>query len=53
VCNAGKPVEQGIANRPFYAKDLDRKLRDKAAAVCIAAAVKEDRYRGPAPATLR
>lgn len=43
VCDGGKPVERGIPKRPFYARDLDRTVRAKAAAVCAAAGVKDER----------
>lgn len=40
VCNPGKVVEVGIPERPFYAKDLEPGIREKAQGVCTAAGVK-------------
>jgi hypothetical protein len=40
VCNPGKAVEVGIPRRPFYAKDLEPGIREKAQGVCTAAGVK-------------
>lgn len=40
ACNAEKVIEVGIPKRPFYAKDLDPGIRDKAQGVCTAAGVK-------------
>src|SRR5262249_35007238 len=39
VCNA-RAVERGIPKRPFYAKDLEPNIREKALGVCNAAGVK-------------
>lgn len=36
----GKDLEPGIPDKPFYANDLEPKVREKALAVCIAAGVK-------------
>jgi len=38
VC--GQETERGIPGKPFYAKDLEPKVREKALAVCTAAGVK-------------
>ena len=40
VCNTRKVVEVGIPKRPFYAKDLEPGIREKAQGVCTAAGVK-------------
>jgi hypothetical protein len=40
VCSGGGPVEHGIPKVPFYAKDLEPNVREKALAVCNAAGVK-------------
>ena len=40
ACNAEKVVEVGIPKRPFYAKDLEPGIREKAQGVCTAAGVK-------------
>lgn len=40
ACNAEKVVEVGIPKRPFYAKDLQPGIREKAQGVCTAAGVK-------------
>lgn len=40
VCNAERAIESGIPKRPFYAKDLEPNLREKALGVCNAAGVK-------------
>jgi hypothetical protein len=39
VCD-GNEIERGIPTKPFYAKDLEPKVREKALAVCTAAGVK-------------
>ena len=39
VCNDEEAVERGIPTRPFYAKDLEPNVREKALAVCKAAGV--------------
>jgi hypothetical protein len=39
VCG-GNEIERGIPRKPFYASDLEPKVREKALAVCIAAGVK-------------
>src|SRR5713101_3772604 len=40
ACNAEKVIEVGIPKRPFYAKDLEPGIREKAQGVCTAAGVK-------------
>lgn len=40
VCNAERPIERGIPKVPFYAKDLEPNVREKALGVCNAAGVK-------------
>jgi len=40
VCNDERPIERGIPKVPFYAKDLQPNVREKALAVCNAAGVK-------------
>lgn len=40
VCSPGKAVEVGIPKRPFYAKDLEPGIREKAQGVCTTAGVK-------------
>jgi hypothetical protein len=40
VCNAGRDIERGIPTRPFYARDLEASVREKAQGVCTAAGVK-------------
>jgi hypothetical protein len=40
ICNAEKVIEVGIPKRPFYAKDLEPGIREKAQGVCTAAGVK-------------
>jgi len=40
VCNAEREIERSIPKRPFYAKDLEPNLREKALGVCNAAGVK-------------
>jgi hypothetical protein len=40
ACNAEKVIEVGIPKRPFYAKDLEPDIREKAQGVCAAAGVK-------------
>jgi hypothetical protein len=39
VCNAGMTIERGIPTRPFYARDLEANVREKALGVCKAAGV--------------
>jgi hypothetical protein len=40
ACNAERVIEVGIPKRPFYAKDLEPGIREKAQGVCKAAGVK-------------
>jgi hypothetical protein len=40
ACNTEKPVERAVPKRPFYAKDLEAAVREKALGVCTAAGVK-------------
>jgi hypothetical protein len=40
VCNGKGPIERGIPKVPFYAKDLEPNVREKALGVCNAAGVK-------------
>ena len=40
ACNAEEVIEVGIPKRPFYAKDLEPGIREKAQGVCTAAGVK-------------
>jgi len=40
ACNAERVIEAGIPKRPFYAKDLEPGIREKAQGVCTAAGVK-------------
>jgi hypothetical protein len=40
ACNGEKPVEAGIPTRPFYDRDLEPEVRQKAQGVCTAAGVK-------------
>jgi hypothetical protein len=40
VCNVERAIERGIPSRPFYAKDLEAGVREKAQGVCAAAGVK-------------
>jgi hypothetical protein len=40
VC--GEETEHGVPKRPFYANDLDTKLRERTRAVCAAAGVKAE-----------
>ena len=40
VCNAEREIERGAPKRPFYAKDLEAGVREKAQGVCTAAGVK-------------
>ena len=40
ACNAERVIEVGIPRRPFYAKDLEPGIREKAQGVCTAAGVK-------------
>ncbi|MGB5079950.1 MAG: hypothetical protein WBO23_04315 [Burkholderiales bacterium] len=39
VCNGEGAIERGIPERPFYAKDLDPNVREKALGVCKTAGV--------------
>ena len=40
VCNTERTIERGIPKQPFYAKDLEPNVREKALGVCNAAGVK-------------
>jgi hypothetical protein len=40
VCNAEGEIERGVPKRPFYARDLEPAVREKAQEVCAAAGVK-------------
>ncbi|HET9839823.1 MAG TPA: hypothetical protein VFR84_16470 [Candidatus Angelobacter sp.] len=40
ACNGEKPIEVGIPKQPFYDKDLEPEVRQKAQGVCTAAGVK-------------
>ncbi len=40
ACNTEKVIEVGIPKRPFYAKDLEPGIREKAQGACAAAGVK-------------